>query len=442
MADSTTIVGLLNVPGAFDGLPDACPGADTPIKEAQADAEKPKGRPPKPALTREVIAANLAANGITVKWNEISHKLEYHGIPESLNLNPENILNDFPVILHDTLKTNYAGNLQSVCNLLTAIGGQCRYNPVLDVISAEPWDGYDYLDDLLRIMGIADNDLSCILTIKWLEQAVALLHNDTIRRYSADGFLILQGPQGCGKTSIATILGMKPEWTLTGAYLDSHDKDTTIRATGYFVVELGELDATLSRADTARLKSFITQENDVFRRPYAPGDTESVRRTSFIGTVNAKTFLVDPTGSRRFWVVPVESIDLKALRKFNALGLWRQIYAQWREYDQRGNGANCYRLSPQERRQLEERNAQHKKPVAAEIEVADILSEAEISPESFRWEYSTTSDFKLENAILSRYSLAKINDALDALNIPEQRVRVQKGGNPVKRRYLPRRVFS
>ena len=174
MAESTVVfASLLDVPGAFDGLPDACPGADTPIKEAQADAEKPKGRPPKPALTREVIAANLAANGITVKWNEISHKLEYHGIPESLNLNPENILNDFPVILHDTLKTNYAGNLQSVCNLLTAIGGQCRYNPVLDVIAAEPWDGYDYLENLLRIMGIADNDLSCILTIvSQLEKAI------------------------------------------------------------------------------------------------------------------------------------------------------------------------------------------------------------------------------------------------------------------------------
>ena len=55
MADSTVVfASLLDVPGAFDGLPDACPGADTPIKEAQADAEKPKGRPPKPVLTREL----------------------------------------------------------------------------------------------------------------------------------------------------------------------------------------------------------------------------------------------------------------------------------------------------------------------------------------------------------------------------------------------------
>ena len=413
--------------------------AESQAPSQTSKSDKSKGRPPKPALTREEIMANLDANGITVKWNQITHKLEFHGIPESMNLNPENIANDFPVLFHDVLKRNYTGNLQSVCNLLTVIGGTFRYNPVLDAIKAEPWDGHDYISDLLQIMGIVNDDFSCVLTIKWLEQSIALLNNNTARRYSADGVLVLQGGQGIGKTSLVVALGMRPEWTLTGGYLDSHDKDTLIRSTSYFMVEFGELDATISRADTARLKSFITQENDVFRKPYAQGDTESVRRTSFIGTVNAERFLVDPTGSRRFWVVPVNKIDLAALRRFNALQLWRQVYRNWKQMDEKGLGGECYRLDAKERATLEARNTQHKKSVAAELEIADILSEAETDPKSFVWEYRTTTDFKLENPTLTRYTLTKINDALDALGVQEQRVRIKKDGNPVKRRYLPRR---
>ena len=46
MPDSTTIVGLLNVPGAFDGLPNVCPGADKPINAAAKDIKGIKDMPP------------------------------------------------------------------------------------------------------------------------------------------------------------------------------------------------------------------------------------------------------------------------------------------------------------------------------------------------------------------------------------------------------------
>ena len=60
----------------------------------------------------------------------------------------------------------------------------------------------------------------------------------------------------------------------------------------------------------AKLKAFITESSDEFRRPYAMKPMVYPRRTSFYATVNNGDFLKDDTGNRRYWVIPVEKIDL------------------------------------------------------------------------------------------------------------------------------------
>lgn len=448
MPDSTTVVGLLNVPGAFAGLPDVCPGADKPVTAAaplpgsvtQDEEKRGRGRPPKIPLTTDTLRDALTGQGISVRWNIITRRLEFSGVPDELNINPESLTQDFPVVLHDKLKAEYSGTLKDVLSRLKVISGQDRYNPVLDYITAEEWDGEKYLPTLIRILGLSNDSLSRALLGKWLLQAVALLHNDAKRRYSADGFLVLQGPQGIGKTTLVNVLGMKPEWTLTGGYLDARDKDTLIRLTSRFIAELGELDGTISRADAPRLKSFITAEADAFRRPYDVADTEQVRRTSFIGTVNGERFLVDPTGSRRFWVVPVEKIDLPALRKFNALGMWRQMLDFWRKQEANGHGGDCYRLTPEERTELEKRNQNHRVTQASEDEIRDIITEAETTPDNFAWRNCTVSEFKVLNATLTRFSVKAIGAALDAMGIEQKQVKID--GKPHRMRYLPCRKFS
>ena len=66
------------------------------------------------------------------------------------------------------------------------------------------------------------------------------------------------------------------------------------------IVELGELDATFRKSDIASLKSFITSDRDVLRRPYARLESEFVRRTVFLHRLTQSSFLHDPTGNRRF----------------------------------------------------------------------------------------------------------------------------------------------
>lgn len=420
-------------------VPESLPAAPFPSAVVQDEEKRGRGRPPKIPLSPDALRDELDRIGIKTRWNLITRRFDYEGIPESWNLNPETMSEDFPVMLEYELKPYYSGT-RDIKRLLPIIGRANFYNPVLDYIKAEPWNGHDYFTDFVNILKIMDG-LSCELIWNWLLQAVALLHNNPTLNYHPDGILVLQGKQAVGKTTTVRVLGMKPEWTLISGRLDGTDKDTLIRLTSYFVSELGELDGTFKRTDAARMKAFITCESDHFRRPYGLDDTVQVRRTSLIGTVNEERFLIDPTGNRRFWVVPLaEAIDCEALRNFNALGLWRQMLDCWRKENAKGRGGDCYRLTPEQREALDKRNKRYLMAVRAEDEVADILAEAEAEPQNFEWRNATVSEFKLLNVSLSHYSVTAISKALDALGYEPKRARID--GKAQRARYLPCRKYS
>jgi predicted P-loop ATPase len=128
---------------------------------------------------------------------------------------------------------------------------------------------------------------------------VALALNDDDKPVGADGVLVLQGEQGCGKTRFFTVIAITPNWFAEGVSIDIDKKDTVIQATGCWIAELGELDATLKREQSA-LKAYLTAARDAYRLPYARAAVRRPRRTSFCATVNPENFLNDDTGSRRY----------------------------------------------------------------------------------------------------------------------------------------------
>ena len=190
---------------------------------------------------------------------------------------------------------------------------------------APEWDGHDRLPELYDIMRINDfDDLSKTLVHKWLLMSLALLENRFDDAFGADGILVIQGPQGIGKTSLVSKLGLSPKYTKIGLYVDTRDKDTIIRATSAWICEMGELETTL-KSDMERLKAFITADYDRYRLPYARSDTTIVRHTSFIATCNSDKFLVDETGSRRFWTVPCQEIFFDLGEAFAILSTFSQM---------------------------------------------------------------------------------------------------------------------
>jgi predicted P-loop ATPase len=97
-----------------------------------------------------------------------------------------------------------------------------------------------------------------------------------------------------------------------------------------WIVELAEVDKAVRRYDAETLKAFITRPIDETRTPYARKAERHYRRTAYAGTTNqVDGFLVDPTGNRRWWVVPVTSCDVTGLQALNLQQLWAQAWAEW-----------------------------------------------------------------------------------------------------------------
>lgn len=394
----------------------------------EATPSNSQSQPPgKPYLTLDTMSEYLAASGITVRLNVVTHEIEVAGM--TTGYNPETSRNDLPIILYDELKQVYKCDKQVVADLLNVLAGKNRYNPVLELIGLGSWDGEDYLGQLIEILGIQNDDLlSQHLLMKWAVQCYTLLKNQIGMSLSADGMLALQGPQGCGKTSFVRQIGIRPNFVKLGMWIDPRDKDTLIRCTSAWIVELGEIETTL-RSDLERLKSFITAESDEYRLPYARADSKTARRTSFVGTCNSERFLIDPTGSRRFWTIHVENVDLNRLMEFPSLKFWRQI-----KYLAEERGV-APRLTAEERQQLEERNCAHEKALKAQLELEDIFADVEADPSGFEWRMTTVSEFKAEYSSLSRYSVQQISSALDKLGYTMKRSRVD--GKQVRLRELP-----
>jgi predicted P-loop ATPase len=118
-----------------------------------------------------------------------------------------------------------------------------------------------------------------------------------------DSACVLLGDQGCGKSTFWRNLG--GTW-FSDALRDISSKDDLMVLHRSWIMEWAELDYVTSRKHAGQVKAFLSQSVDFFRLPYARNTEEFRRRTVIVGSTNRDTgFLVDDTGNRRFWVIPV-----------------------------------------------------------------------------------------------------------------------------------------
>lgn len=214
-----------------------------------------------------------------------------------------------------------------VPSFLASIADDTPYNPVMDFITFKPWDGRSRFEDLLQTVQTKpgfDRGLLVLLARRWLISAVAAAAKPS--GFWSKGVLVFQGDQSLGKTSWFRAL-LPPsvrDLVKVDASIDPANKDTIISAVSHWMVELGELDGTLRKADIARLKGFISQDVDQFRRPYARAEEKFQRRTVFFASVNPEHFLADDTGNVRWWTIPVVGINHG--HDIDMQQLWAEVY--------------------------------------------------------------------------------------------------------------------
>ena len=363
----------------------------TPNNSRYSDTAKEKQavkRQKKPLLEDyEQFEKFIDDNHYSIKYNQITHDFEFYGFDKRESI--EHLAENVPTILRDKLRKQFVGvSKQNVIDYITQYATRHKYNPILSAIQSIKWDGVDRIKqiyDIFRIPADTEEGLySRIFIYKWLLQCVCGLFNTIDNPFSLDIVLVFIGRQGIGKTRFFEKLALSSKFFGEGMCIDPRDKDSIIQATSKWISELGEIGSTMKK-DMDSVKAFITKSTDEYRTPYGKAPLHYPRITSFVGTVNDTEFLIDQTGNRRFVTVPLSPdlvIDYETqIKPFDALQLWAQVYHLVNSQEK--GISSCFRLTENEKQYLEKRNSAFVKPMKAECEVLDILSEQQTPEQGY-----------------------------------------------------------
>lgn len=184
-----------------------------------------------------------------------------------------------------------------------------QYHPIREYLASLKWDGkYRVRNWIEQYMGAVETPANRVFQLCFLIGAIARIMKPGCK---VDTVLILEGLQGILKSTALKVL-FGDEWFTDSAFeLGSKDGFLTMR--GKWCIEMAELDK-LKKAEASKAKAFFSQRRDEYRPPYGRNVMDVPRQCVFAGTVNEDSYLVDPTGGRRYMPVKVTKINLKALQ--------------------------------------------------------------------------------------------------------------------------------
>lgn len=197
-----------------------------------------------------------------------------------------------------------------ILEAMLRIAASNSHHPVKRYLQGIEWDGVERVDNWLETYLGARGKRSYLQAVgrKTLCAMIARIMQPGVK---FDHVLVLEGPQGCGKSTAVRTLS---EPWFTDAMINIGDKDAVLSMRSAWVMELGEL-SSMRKADIDQLKQFVSQSTDRIRVPYGKLTESFPRQCIFIGTTNSSEYLKDTTGNRRFWPVTVTQLDHAALKK-------------------------------------------------------------------------------------------------------------------------------
>jgi len=282
------------------------------------------------------IEALLNAYGIGLSYNVILKDWDW--VFQGVNRGTDNADGSFVMKVRDLIRLNGLNiNAADAMRYLMAIADARQVNPVTDYLSELNWDGVDRIPDLADALEPDDKEIAEISLYCALMQACAAADGAEIGRVVNprakpvfEIVLTFLGGQGAGKTKgLAHLVpAALARYVKTSVVLDIANKDSVKAAVSGWICELGELDATYSKAAQTAFKAFMSRDKDELRLPYAATHSRYRRRTVFIGTVNEPDFLRDQTGSRRFLPLAVGAGFPRWLAD-EVDQLWAQVWAAY-----------------------------------------------------------------------------------------------------------------
>lgn len=164
---------------------------------------------------------------------------------------------------------------------MQAVAQENVISPVKHYLEGLGWDGVCRLETTLtKYAGADDTHFNRSVGKKWMIGAVARALEPGCKNDTA---LVLDGPQGVGKSTFARVLA-SDDWFYDGLP-DLHSKDAAASLRGKWIIELQELSA-MKRSDVEAVKAFLSRTTERFRPAYERTEVVEPRRCAFIGTTN------------------------------------------------------------------------------------------------------------------------------------------------------------
>ena len=233
--------------------------------------------------------------GDSLRKNLLKNSIELHEQPLDINKVRLRISLEFDTDVP-------IGDSQAIVEMLAE---ENAYSPVceyLDNLTTQyPDVDTTVLDNLATRFFGSEDPLHNIYMKKTLIAAVARAKLPGCKH---DCATILVGKQGYFKSTFWQEL-YGQDW-FCDELGDANERDELMKLHRFWCLEWSEFENVYKRKDVSALKKFMTSRIDAFRAPYERNVKEHPRRCVLVGTTNETEILTDPTGSRRFWIIPVQ----------------------------------------------------------------------------------------------------------------------------------------
>jgi predicted P-loop ATPase len=289
--------------------------------------------------------------GDRLRFNEMTQQVERDGQACRLDL----------IYLDIAMELDVDINKDKAVDLVTKIAVENTYSPVRDYLNSLADTSPINLDDLaLRYFGTND-PLHATLLKRTLIAAVARVFEPGCK---VDTLCILQGSQGAMKSTFWQALA--GEKYFTDNLSDTNEKDEKLKLRRYWFLEFSEVETAYKRKEVEQLKAFLSSRIDSLRKPYGRSVEDFPRTSVFVGSTNSQEFLHDPTGERRFWVIPVnQGIPIQMLKEERD-GIWASAVQSYR-------AGELWWLTPEEDAQLAIQNKGWQSPDLWEVPIMGYL---------------------------------------------------------------------
>lgn len=376
------------------------------------------------------IHAVMKKMGINAAWNDLTHETEVY-INGQLSDCTDSVLT---LIKDEGLLYGLTPSVDHVARAVALMAREQAYHPVRDWLNHcyreyTQEGGGGHIKALWSRIKLTPDQLQESVFLekmftKFLLTSVAMAFNrgDT----STDFVPVLQGPQGCGKTTFFQSLvpfDYRNSWVKVGVTLDTSDKDSLREAFSSWFTELGEMGGTMSRSSANEVKNLITKSILELRYPYDRNPTKLVKTTTLVATINESEIFNDTTGNRRYCVFEVENIDSFLPSEFDYAAqmehdeevsdLWGEVMALYKALEKEGKAG--YRLTQSEIKKLLKLNSKYEYVAQSEdLILRDVL---DWSTDPNDWLWLTSSELAvILNNLGHRVSTRKVGKALGTLN--------------------------